>query len=156
MSKRLLLALFVFLVAALPMRADFDSLVRAVHRRGLHRVWMPGLGLARCAIWIVHPAGVHDFQLATFNGGGRLDGADLQALLRANSEAGFTPIVQAHERGGDTTVIWARPGHGDTVEIMLLTHEPGDETTVLRAVVDVAVFARQVHNPKHAGDIASR
>jgi hypothetical protein len=156
MTKRAFLAVFVFLLTALPMRADFNSLVRAVSARGLHRIWVPGLGLARFAVWIAHPAGVHDFQLATFEGKARFGREDLAAMVRANADSGYRPVVQAHDRRGETTIIWARPAGRDGVELMLLTHEPGDNTTVLRAVVDMEVFARQMNDPRHARDMASR
>lgn len=155
--KKLLLAFFVFLLASLPARADFDGLVSAVSRRGLHRVWVPGLGIARLAVWIAHPAGVYDFQLATFEGSARIGNDDLAALLRANAEGGYRPVVQVHSnRNGEATLIWARPAPHDCIDVMLVTHEPGSDTVVLRAVVNGEVFARQVNDPRHAREIASR
>jgi hypothetical protein len=160
MNKRVLLVALL-LATATPMRADFDGLVRAVSARGLHRVWVPGLGLARFAVWMIHPAGVSDFQLATFKGDAHFNSADVAGLLRANAEAGFRPVVQQRSKGdNETTLIWARPAGGDQVDFMLLKQEGGADTVVMRAVVDAAVFAREVnmhkHHSRHHVHIANR
>ena len=159
MSKRLAFVLLAALFIAVPSRADFDSLVQAVGTiRGLHRVWMPGFGLVRFAVWMVHPEGVHDLQLATFEGkGGDLDPRVFESLLREHADAGYRPLVQAHSRRtGEVTLIWARPQRGDLIELLLLTHEPGDDTVVLRTVVNVETVARQIGDPHHATRIAHR
>jgi len=148
----------LFLLMALPLRADFDSLVRAVETiPGLHREPIPGFGLVRMAVWMVHPEGVHDVQLATFKGGsGDIDPRELEALLRKNAEAGYAPLVAAHSRRtGELTLIWARPGKGNTVELLLLSHEPKDETVVLRTVVDVDKVAQAISDPHTATRVAS-
>ena len=159
MTKRIAFAAVLAALVAWPLRADFDSLVRAVGTiRGLHRIPLPGLGLARFAVWMIHPKGVYDFQIATFEGnGGNLDRNEFEALLRRHAEAGYRPLVQAHSRrSGELTLIWARPSGGDRVELLLLTHEPGDETVVLRTVVDLATIAREVADPHQATRIARR
>jgi len=159
MTKRIALVLFATAFVALPLRADFDSLVRAVETiPGLHRVPMPGFGLVRFAVWMVHPEGVHDLQLATFEGeGGDIDQRELERLLRRHAEAGYQPLVQAHSRrNGELTLIWARPARGDLVELLLLAHERNDETVVLRTVVDVETIAREIGNPHSAIHIAHR
>ena len=158
MSKRIVLGALLVAVIAWPVRADFNSLVRAVSRqRGIHRVWIPGLGLARMAVWMIHPSGVYDFQLATFEGEARFDDVTFERLLRENSDAGFTPLVRAFSRrSGEMTMIWARPGRGDRIELMLLTHDPKEETVVLRAVIDADALARQVNDPRHITVMARR
>ena len=107
---------------------------------------------------MIHPEGVYDFQLATFEGkGGDIDAQRLEALLREHAEAGYQPMVQAHSRRtGELTLIWARPSHGNMVELLLLAHDPGDETVVLRTVVDVETIAREIGNPHTATRIAGR
>jgi hypothetical protein len=159
MRRRAAFAALVVLVA-LPLRADFNSLVRAVETiPGLHRVWMPGFGLIRAAVWMVHPAGVHDFQIATFEGkhSGDIDPRELEQLIRRHADAGFQPMVQAHSRRtGELTLIWARPGNDNTVELLLLAHDPNDQTVVLRTVVDVDKFAREIANPHTATRVAAR
>ena len=146
MSKTLFVAL---LFAAAAARADFDSLVRAVEStRGIHRIWTPGISLVRFGVRIAHPEGVHDFQLAVFEGNGELD---LDRIMQSNPG---TPMVRVHERrSGETTVIWGR-ARGDLMEMLLVTHEPNDNTVVLRAVVDAEMLARQVADPRHAGEFA--
>lgn len=159
MTKRVLLAVLLTVVAAAPLRADFDSLVRAVGGiRGLHRIPLPGISLVRFAVWMVHPKGVYDVQLATFEGkGGDLGRADFEALLREHADAGYRPLVQAHSRrNGELTLIWARPSHGDRVELLLLVHEPGDNTVVLRTVVDMETIAREIGDPHRATHVARR
>jgi hypothetical protein len=153
MSKRIALVALAVVFAALPLRADFDSLVRAVETiPGLHRVPLPGFGLVRFAVWMVHPEGVHDVQLATFEGkgSGDIDRRELERLIRRHADAGYSPLVQVHSRRtGELTLIWARP-QGDRVELLLIAHEPNDETVVLRTVVDVNAIARQIDNPHSA------
>jgi len=159
MTKRIALVLFAAAFVALPLRADFDSLVRAVETiPGLHRVSIPGFGLVRFAVWMIHPEGVHDLQLATFEGkGGDIDQRELERLLRRHADAGYQPLVQAHSRrNGELTLIWARPSSGNMVELLLLAHDPGDETVVLRTVVDVEMIAREIGNPHTATRIARR
>ena len=159
MTKRIALLLFAAVFVALPLRADFDSLVRAVETiPGLHRMPLPGFGLVRFAVWVVHPKGVHDLQLATFEGkGGEIDRGELERLLRKHADAGYQPLVQAHSRrNGELTMIWAKPSRGDTVELLLLAHEPGDETVVLRTVVNMETLAREIGDRRHVTRIAGR
>ena len=149
----------LFLLMALPLRADFDSLARAVGTiPGLHRMPMPGFGLIRAAVWMVHPKGVHDVQIAMFEGkGGDIDPRELERLLRTHADAGFTPLVVEHSRrNGELTMIWARPAKGDTVELLLVAHDPKDETVVLRTVVDVEIIAREIADPHTATHVAQR
>jgi hypothetical protein len=159
MSKRIALVLCAVVFVALPLRADFDSLVSAVETiPGLHRVPMPGFGLVRFAVWMIRPKGVHDLQLATFEGkgSGDIDQRELERLLRKHADAGYQPLVQAHSRRtGELTLIWARP-RGEVVELLLLAHEPNDETVVLRTVVDVETIAREIADPHTATRIARR
>src|SRR5262249_30217802 len=124
------------------------SLVRAVETiPGLHRVPMPGFGLVRFAVWMIHPAGVQDFQLATFEGkdSGDIDPRELERLIRRHADAGFQPLVQAHSRRtGELTLIWARPVRGTVVEMLLLAHDRKDQTVVLRTVADIEHIGREI------------
>ena len=149
----------LFLLLALPLRADFNSLVRAVETiPGLHRVPIPAFGLVRFAVWMIHPEGVHDLQLATFEGkGGDIDRREFERLLRKHADAGYAPLVQVHSRRtGELTLIWARPARDNTVELLLLTHDPNDETVVLRTVVDMEKVAREISDPHTATHVAQR
>jgi hypothetical protein len=158
MNKRIVLAAGVALFLSSPLHAGFDALVSAVQaHRGLHRVPIPGLSLARLAVWIIHPEGVHDFQLATFEGRGQIEEEDLQTIFRENIEAGFRPVVQVHsKRDGESTMVWARPAKGDLIEITLLTHERRGDTVVVHAVLDAAVFAREMGSPRRVSRMARR
>ena len=159
MTKRIAILAVLVLAFALPMRADFDSLVRAVETiPNLHRIATPGIGLVRFAVWMIHPKGVYDFQLATFEGkGGDIDQRELERLLRRHADTGYQPLVQVHSRrNGELTLIFARPATDNRIELLLLTHEPGDNTVVLRTVVDVETVAKEINNPRNAKHIASR
>jgi hypothetical protein len=154
-TKRSLLALAFFL-AALPMYADFDAVVRKVSsHRGLRRVSIPFLGVARFAVWIIRPEGVHDFQLATFEGKAEIDGRDIGEAIEANAGPGFRPIVRvrSNRHGGEWTFVYARP-MGSDFELMVATHDHGD-TTVVRAVVDLDRLQRAVNNGRHGNVMAS-
>jgi len=67
----------------------------------------------------------------------------------------FASVVSAGDpnANAETTVIWARP-RGDLMEMLLVTHEPNDNTVVLRAVINGEVLAREVADPRHASDFA--
>jgi hypothetical protein len=151
MSKRAVLALMLGLAASAA-HADFDSLLRVVESQpGLHRIWTPGISLARLAVRMVHPEGVHDFQLAVFEGSGRFDARQFEAILRTSAE---TPMVRVHSnRTGETAVIWARPVGRDLVEMVLMAHDPGDDTVVLRAVINGETLAREISDPRHAASV---
>lgn len=152
MTKRLLL--IALLVAALPMRADFSSVVKEIASHpGLHRVTIPFLGLARFCVWIVHPEGVHDFQLATFEGdGSSVDGRTIGELLLRNAGPGFHPLVRVQSRR-EWTYIYARPA-GDLFELMIATHDSQD-TTVVRAVVDPMRLQQAMKDSRHGRVVAS-
>ncbi len=154
MNRRLALAMAAALVAATG-RADFNALVRTVNSQPrLHRVWTPGISMARLAVRDVHPEGVHDFQLALFKGEGRFDRDRFEAILRTS---GDRPMVQVHSnRTGETAVIWARPVGKDLFEMLLVAHDPNDDTVVLRAVIDAEKLARGIADPRRAAEIARR
>jgi hypothetical protein len=154
MSKRLGVAIVAALLCS-SAYADFNALVRAMHaQRGLHRVWTPGLGFARLVVWMIHPVGVRDFQIAVFEGKARFDSRDFERILGASDG---TPMVQVHSnRTGEVAVIWARPVSGDLMEMLLVAHDPNDETVVLRTVVDGETLAREISNPRDASRVARR
>jgi len=150
MNKRLVL-LALLIAFALPMRADFDAVVHEIEsHRDLHRVRIPFIGLARFCVWIVHPKGVHDFQLATFEGeASDIDGRFIGNLLTRNAGQGFRPLVRAYSKRGkqEWTYIYARPA-GGAFELMIATHDSHD-TTVVRAVVDVERLQQAINDGHH-------
>jgi hypothetical protein len=146
MTKRLLLAAILLAVIAQPLHADFDSIARAVDsQRGVSRIWIPFLGVARAMVRVVRPEGVHDFQLVTFKSDGRVDPQELQRIMRTQAGPGFTPLVQAYsKRSGEWSFIYARPAADDRIELMVLAHDNGGETVLVRVEVDANVIARDL------------
>lgn len=149
MSKRsVLLALVLF--AALPLHAAFKDVVHAVEARTqMHPTYIPLLGLARFAVWIIHPKGVYDFQLATFEGESarNIDFDELTATVRKAAGAGYQPLVQARSRrNGEFTYILAKAAGDDRVEFMLATHDHSD-TVVIRAVIDANTMLAHINEP---------
>ncbi len=148
MTKRLAAAALLLLIAAQPVQAGFAELARAIDsKRGVSRIWIPFLGLARVAVRIVEPQGVNDFQLATFQGTSNLDGAEMQALMRTKIGAGFSPLVQAWSRkSNEWSFIYARPHRdGRTIELVVLAHDD-EETVLVRVNVDTHVLARELND----------
>jgi len=145
MTKRTLAAGLVVLLTALPMRAAFHDVAHAIGGRpGIHRVTIPLLGLIRFGVWIVHPKGVYDFQLATFEGRGGSDAEELAAVFRERIGPGYRPLVQVRStRNGELTLIYAKPLGGDRVDLFILSRDRQD-TVLLRVDADATVAAEEV------------
>ncbi len=157
MTKRLAAAALFIVVLAQPAQAGFAEVARAIDsHRGVSRIWIPFLGLARLAVRIVAPEGVHDFQLATFKGAGKIDPRELHATLRSTVGRGFVPLVQVwSRRSNEFSFIYARPA-GRRVELMVLAHDK-NETVLVRVEVDPEVLARELeHNPRTVTRMAGR
>ncbi len=159
MNKRVVLALALFTVVTLPLHADFASIARAIDaQQGVKRVWIPFLGIARVAVRMIAPEGVHDFQLATFEGADGVDPRAMHDILRSKIGAGFVPLVQVYSRKArEWSFIYARPSRGgDRLELMILTHD--DEDTVLvRVDVDANAIARELRDsPRGVTEMARR
>jgi hypothetical protein len=151
-------ALVLFALSAVPARADFNAVARAIGKQhGIKRVYIPFLGLARFAVWVASPTGVHDFQLATFKGGRNADPSDLKALLQSKAGKGFVPLVQvwSKKRGGEWSFIYARPAkRGTRIELLVLARDDED-TTLVRVDVDAAVVAKHLEqSPRHVTRVA--
>ena len=146
----------MLLLLSMPAFAGFDEVVHAVETKtGLHREWTPGIGLVRFAVWCIHPHGVSDFQLATFEGRSDLmDGKDLGDIITANAGRGFQPLVRSwSRRDGEWTYIFARPSSGSRVELLIATRDRSD-TVVLRTVVNADRILADIDQPKHAARLA--
>jgi hypothetical protein len=146
MTKRTVVAIALFFVIAVPLHADFSAIARAIDdQSGVKRVWIPFLGLARVVVRVVQPEGVHDFQLATFEGADDLDPHWLREVLRTQAGPGFTPLVQTWSRKGkEWSFIYARPtAQTNRLELMILTHD-SDDTVLVRVAVDADVVAREL------------
>lgn len=158
MSKRIAGALLVLLLAV-PLHADFASVARAIDaQRGVDRIWIPFLGLARVAVRVIQPEGVHDFQLATFEADGDVDPRKLREIMRTRAGEGFQPLVQVwSNRSDDWSFIYARPSkNGERIELMILAHDSAD-TVLVRLVVDADRIARELReHPRKVGQHARR
>jgi hypothetical protein len=156
MRRGLVVALF--LVAVHPLYAGFNEVVRAVEvRTGLHRKFMPGLGLLRFAVWCVHPEGVRDFQMAMFEErAGSFDPRDLGAVLASAAGEGYRPLVQAHSRReGEWTFIYAKPVDDEHIDLLIATRDNSD-TVVLRAVIDPDRMLAHIGEPHGVVKLAKR
>ena len=156
MTKRVLIVALLFAVT-LPLFADFDDIADAIQRqRGVHRVWTPGVGLARVFVWIIRPKGVRDVQVAVFEGAEKIDPSDLHSILRRYADPGFAPLVKVWSKKSDEwSFIYARPhGKNDRIELIVLARD--DEDTVLvRVDVDASVLAKELHeHPRYVSKFA--
>lgn len=157
MMRRSVAALLL-LVLALPMYGDFGAIARAIGRqKGVDRVSVPFLGFARAIVWFVAPEGIHDFQLATFEGTDRLNPRAMQKIMRSNIGAGYKPLVQVWSRkSGEWSSIYVRPkSNGKRIELMLLAHDRS-ETVLIRLDADANVIARELGDPRNVERFARK
>ena len=147
MNKRVAAALLLFTIVALPLHADFGSIARAIDAQsGVKRIWIPFLSIARVAIRIVEPEGVHDFQLATFEGAENVDPRTLQDILRTKVGSGFVPLVQVwSKKSNEWSFIYARPSANDRLELVILAHDSND-TVLVRVDVDANKIAHEIRS----------
>jgi hypothetical protein len=153
----LLIAVVTFACAvAAPARADFHSLAEAVSQRpNVHRVWTPFFGLARAAVWVVSPHGVHDLQLVTFEGRGLDDGEAIGNLVARHAN-GYRPLVRVRQRNGDWSYIYAKDGNRGHIDLLIFAHDHGEDTVLIRVEVDPDVIARDLGEPRHAATSIAR
>lgn len=155
MTKRIpLLVLAALLFGALPLHADFNRLARIVeHRSGARRIWIPFFGLARFLVHTAHPKGVHDVQLATFEGG------DFRRVVLDASDVlgdGFRPLVRVHSsRHEESTMIYARPAGGNLMTLLILTAD-GDDRALVQVTVDAERVGREMIEPELLASSARR
>lgn len=138
----------IFALGAMPARANFDDIVRAVESRyRVHRTTIPMFGLVRFALWVARPGGVSDVQLATFEDTHFDDMQGLAEIVRRNAGEPMQPIVQTRSnRKGETTLIYARPLGGDRVALLVFAHDR-DDTTIVRVVVSMDKFSEAMNHP---------
>ena len=160
MTKRLAAALLLLTVVALPLHADFSSIARAIDaQKGVKRIWIPFLSIARVAVRMIEPEGVHDFQLATFEGADDLDPRMLHDIIRTKAGAGFVPLVQVWSRkSSEWSFIYARPSAGsERLELMILAHDDDGDTVLVRVDVDPEIVARELKDrPRNVTNVARR
>ena len=150
MTKRSI-AVLVLLIAAAPLRADFGAVVRAIESRyHVHQNGgVPFFGLVRLAVWIVHPEGVYDLQLAMYEKTSFGNAREIADLVRRNAGE-YQPMVQTwSNRTGECAFIFAHPVGDDRVAMLIFAHDHED-TTIVKVVVSVDKFTEAVNRPKHA------
>ncbi len=154
MTKRrttaLALAAALFAIPAATVRADFSDVVRAIEAKGgHHRSAIPLFGLVRMMIWIAHPDGVHDLELATWEDRRfSIDAREIEPLLHATAGADYRPMVATRSRNGEWTYIYARPARGDLMEMLIVTHDRSD-TVALRALIEPKRLADEINGEHH-------
>jgi hypothetical protein len=157
--KRLIAAALLFAFIAVPLHADFAAVARAIDdQNGVSRVWIPFLGVARAVVWMVRPKGVYDFQLVTFTNDRHLDPHSLHDILQAKAGPGFKPLVQVYSRrSNEWSFIYAKAApDANRIDLLVLTQD-GDETVLVRVVVDAEVLARELdESPRHVTRMAQR
>ena len=154
MIRRLVLA--IVLLAAVPAHAGFNEILDGLETRLGHTMWIPMFGFVRMVVRIGHPRGVHDLQLAVFEGKGRLDPRELDALMTARAGRGYTPLVRVRSKHGqESSFIYAK-NIGDRMELLVLTNDLED-TVLVRVVVDPQVVSRYLDkDPRAVGLVARR
>ena len=160
MTRRIVLiaALVASTLVAMPAAADFSRVAVGLRKLGFERTWIPFLGLARAAVWMVSPSGVHDFQLAVYENTPRVSEEQLEKMVAAHMGKNWSPIVRVRsQRSGESVFIYARPDAKNErlVELIILAHERG-ETVLVRVAADAKVIGRQIGNPIEMRKMASR
>ena len=155
MRRRVVFALLA-VALAVPAHAGFDDIVYSLESRLGRSTWIPFFGLARSFVRVAHPEGVHDVQLAVFEGKGRLDPLDAQELMSRHAGRDFMPLVRVRSRRQhESTFVYARPLRG-YLELMVLTND-GDDTVLVRVVVDPDIVTRYLDNdPRSVALVARR
>ena len=156
MTKRVLFAALLIAVAA-PLYADFGSIERALTARLGSPTTIPLMGIVRLVTWVAHPEGVHDFQLAVYEGPRRgVDSLEIERIVAREIPRGFSPLVRTRARNGEWTLIYARPS-GNRVELVIVAHDHGDgDTTLLRVDLDAVKVARNMGDGHALVKIAKR
>jgi len=156
MTKRVLFAALLIAVAA-PLYADFGSIERALTARLGSPPTIPLMGIVRLVTWVAHPEGVHDFQLAVYEGPRRgVDSLEIERIVAREIPRGFSPLVRTRARNGEWTLIYARPS-GNRVELVIVAHDHGDgDTTLLRVDLDAVKVARNMGDGHALVKIAKR
>ncbi|HEU4522161.1 MAG TPA: hypothetical protein VFT12_09175 [Thermoanaerobaculia bacterium] len=158
MSRRIAIAALVALTfAAQPVFADFHRVARGLQKLGFEKRWIPFLGLARVAVRVVHPKGVHDFQIAVYEETPSVSGAAIQQMLREHVGRGYTPLVRVFSaRQGESVFVYARPtANLRIVELIVLAHER-NETVLVKLSADAEIVGREMGIPAKMGLVASR
>ena len=138
MSRKLAIAILLFLIATTVNASPFQRAVKAVEEdTGLRRIYIPFLGLARTFVRITGYEGVHDLRLAVFEGKrknrseemppfDKIAGPDWQKVMHSRSDR-------------EQTAIFARV-EGDMMRMLVVTYET-NEAVVVEMKIEPLRFA---------------
>ncbi|MGZ8831327.1 MAG: hypothetical protein ACXW2Q_13240 [Thermoanaerobaculia bacterium] len=155
MTRRVGIALFAIFLS-IPAHAGFNDVLAGLESRLGRSMWIPFFGFARTFVRVGHPRGVHDVQIAVFEGKGSLDPAELDTLMRSRAGRDYAPLVRVRSRKQqESTFVYARP-HGDLLELLVLTND-SDDTVLVRVVVDPNAAMRYLSDdPRSMARVAGR
>ena len=155
MSRRIAL-LVLAAVVSMPAYAGFDDVLAGLHAKLGSSTWIPGFGLVRLGVRVTHFDGVHDLQLAVFEGKGSFDPADADRLMRARIGTGYTPLVRVRsKRQHEWSFIYSKPA-GDLLDLVVLTND-GEDTVLVRVVVDPEMASHYIdREPRNVALVARR
>jgi hypothetical protein len=149
--KRLAVAALLLSLAAPSAFADFSHVARAMERRlGTNRTWIPFLGVARVLVRTTHLKGVHDFQLAVFEGHHKaVSGRDVEQMLRGSVDKSYSPIARVYSaKKGEWVFVYAnaQPKRAGVIDLLIVAHEDS-ETVVVRVLADAEKVVRELGHP---------
>lgn len=154
MIRRALVVLL--LLTAVPAHAGFDEVLGELEGKLGHTMWIPLFGMVRTFVRIGHPSGVHDVQLAVFEGKGRLDPVELERMMQSRAGREYVPLVRVRSRReNESSFIYMRPIN-DKMDLLVLTND-GEDTVLVRVVVNPDVVAQYINkDPRNVGQLAKR
>ena len=134
MNRRIAAILFAALVS-LPAYAGFDEVAAGLHAKLGSSTYIPGFAFIRLGFRMTHFDGVHDLQLAVFEGKHGMDPREADHLMSSRIGRGYSPMVRVRSnRNGEWSFIYAR-AEGDLMDLVVLTCDHED-TVLVRVVVD--------------------
>lgn len=153
--KRLTVVLFAALLS-LPAYAGFDEVLAGLHAKLGRSTWIPGMGLVRAGIRVTHYNGVHDLQLAMFDGKGSFDPAEADRMMRTRIGGGYTPMVRVRsKRDHEWSFIYSKPD-GELMDLVVLTND-GSDTVLVRVLVDPQAVTKYIdREPRNVALVARR
>ena len=156
MLRRVAVAL-VLASLAVPASAGFNELRDGLEARLGRPTWIPFLGFIRAGIRVIHPEGVHDLQLAVFEGKGHIDSEFADQLIRSRIGRDYTPLVRVRARNDrEWSYIYAKPIGDRLIDLVVLAKD-GSDTTLVRVVCDPEMVARYLdEDPRNVALVAHR
>jgi hypothetical protein len=148
---------FALLLATLPAQAGFNEIMGDLHARLGSSMTIPMFGFVRTALRIGHFRGVHDLQLAVWEGkGSQIAPDELNQIVTKRMGRGYAPLVRVRSRHDrEASFIYFKP-HGELLDLIVLTND-GDDTVLVRVVVDPALIQQYLRdNPRDVAQVASR